>query len=167
MKCPACRHQLSPITADKFQLWGCRTFCGGLWMTGKLFRNIRQADASTLTELLEVNLSPGSMAGAQDKRTCPSCNGIAMMRHRAKPDSAVEVDECGSCGGIWLDGNELAQIFGLPVILESAVNTPNANELSHGDEELEHLQGNVSHDVAYDLLLEPKMQWFTDIRDIL
>lgn len=33
-----------------------------------------------------------------------------MMRHFYSPRRRVEVDECPSCGGVWLDAGELALI---------------------------------------------------------
>ncbi|MBY5990899.1 zf-TFIIB domain-containing protein [Ferrimonas balearica] len=33
-----------------------------------------------------------------------------MIRRHCEPTSAVEIDECPRCGGIWLDSGELEQI---------------------------------------------------------
>jgi Zn-finger nucleic acid-binding protein len=33
-----------------------------------------------------------------------------MLQHKFSPSKPVIVDECPSCGGVWLDGGELAEI---------------------------------------------------------
>lgn len=111
MDCPACNLDLSPITVDCFDIAACRTGCGGVWLDGFAYRKIRLAPLPTQTRLAELNQSVRCQAGPFPKRTCPACATVIMMRHLAKPGSVVEVDECCQCGGIWLDGNELAQIL--------------------------------------------------------
>lgn len=41
---------------------------------------------------------------------CPKCPSIVMMRRYFSPLKAVEIDECPSCAGIWLDSGELSKI---------------------------------------------------------
>jgi Zn-finger nucleic acid-binding protein len=41
---------------------------------------------------------------------CPKCPSIVMMRRYFSPLKAVEIDECPSCAGIWLDNGELEKI---------------------------------------------------------
>jgi Zn-finger nucleic acid-binding protein len=59
--------------------------------------------------LMSVEFNPGAVA-IQDRRSCPRCPGVVMMQHKFRPDKPVIVDECPSCGGMWLDGGELAEI---------------------------------------------------------
>ena len=41
---------------------------------------------------------------------CPKCKKVVMMRRFFSPLKVVEIDECPSCAGIWLDSGELAKI---------------------------------------------------------
>ena len=41
---------------------------------------------------------------------CPKCKKEVMMRRFFSPLKVVEIDECPSCAGIWLDSGELAKI---------------------------------------------------------
>jgi hypothetical protein len=41
---------------------------------------------------------------------CSQCPSIVMMRRYFSPLKAVEIDECPSCAGIWLDSGELSKI---------------------------------------------------------
>ena len=38
---------------------------------------------------------------------CPKCQKAMATRTRDE----IEVDVCGQCGGVWLDGGELAKIL--------------------------------------------------------
>jgi len=42
----------------------------------------------------------------ENKRDCPCCEGITMMRHFASVNREIEVDECAKCGGFFLDYGE-------------------------------------------------------------
>jgi Zn-finger nucleic acid-binding protein len=44
------------------------------------------------------------------KRECPRCSGVKLHRHFFSAKRRVEVDQCPSCGGYWLDAGELAMI---------------------------------------------------------
>ncbi len=44
------------------------------------------------------------------RRKCPKCKDIIMMRHFYSVKKEVEVDECPSCAGFWLDYGELGRI---------------------------------------------------------
>lgn len=47
----------------------------------------------------------------QSKRyTCPSCANIIMMRRYLDTIEDVLVDECSSCGGFWLNGDDLEEM---------------------------------------------------------
>lgn len=41
---------------------------------------------------------------------CPKCPDVVMMRRFFTPLHVVEIDECPSCAGIWLDPTELNKI---------------------------------------------------------
>jgi rubrerythrin len=49
---------------------------------------------------------PGAETGAAGLDRCPKC-GVQLQR---REQHRVEVDECPSCGGIWLDRGELEEI---------------------------------------------------------
>ena len=44
---------------------------------------------------------------------CPKCDDVVMMRHFFSVKKGVEVDECPSCAGFWLDTGELREIRSL------------------------------------------------------
>ena len=60
--------------------------------------------------LLHIKREKNIHVDATRRRNCPHCVDIKLMRHLFSPKSRVEVDECPSCGGYWLDDGELAKI---------------------------------------------------------
>ena len=63
--------------------------------------------------LLDIDRDETIKVDHGKKRDCPKCDQIVMMRHFFSVKKDVGIDECGSCGGIWLDVGELGRIRSL------------------------------------------------------
>ena len=108
MKCPACGNTLEIKTGQAVKLDVCTNGCAGIWFDNyelaKFDEPFEPAD-----ELLELEPQQGATVDPA-RRQCPKCDNITMLRHFFSVKHEVEVDECQSCGGIWLDHGELAAI---------------------------------------------------------
>jgi Zn-finger nucleic acid-binding protein len=60
--------------------------------------------------LLDIARDPNVAVDQAQKRRCPKCDDIVMMRFCYSPKRRVTVDHCGECGGFWLDAGELRTI---------------------------------------------------------
>jgi hypothetical protein len=69
----------------------------------------KQRDQELLDKLRE-NLGEEAEAAAQvaAQGRCPKCGACLTVREQ----QGVEVDECPSCGGVWLDSGELEKLAG-------------------------------------------------------
>jgi Zn-finger nucleic acid-binding protein len=47
---------------------------------------------------------------ASRPRNCPRCQGIQLKRVLLNPGSEVQIDECPSCDGCWLDERQLGRL---------------------------------------------------------
>ena len=112
MKCPACSNTLSEIQAGGITVDVCRDGCGGIWFDRAELQRLDDKAEAAGESLLHVNRRAGVPIDAKAPRTCPRCAGVVMMRHCYSRRREVEIDECGGCGGIWLDDGELAVIRG-------------------------------------------------------
>ncbi|MEJ2648278.1 MAG: zf-TFIIB domain-containing protein [Sedimentisphaerales bacterium] len=110
MNCPACNNELSEMIVSGITVDVCKGGCGGIWFDNYELEKFSEARDSSGEELLNVEKNPGIVVDYIKKRICPKCNGIVMMRHFWSVKRQVEVDECPSCGGFWLDAGELAKI---------------------------------------------------------
>jgi len=110
MNCPACGRVLAEITVSGLAVDVCRGGCGGIWFDQLELAKVDDQEETAGAELLDIQRDPSAKVDAKARRHCPKCREITMLRHFYGPKQKVEVDECGKCGGIWLDAGELAAI---------------------------------------------------------
>ncbi len=113
MKCPACQHVLTEVKAGDIKVDVCQGGCGGVWFDNFELEKVDEQHEHAGESLLDVERDPKVKLRLDEKRPCPRCSGIKMMKHFFSLKRKVEVDECASCGGIWLDAGELRDIRGL------------------------------------------------------
>ncbi len=124
MNCPRCQLELVPGDVQGVEVARCRD-CGGIWFDEEGFRAAKElADPSVAW--LEVDLwkEHERFALGSRKEACPQCDGtMAALRYG---DTAVEIDVCPACRGIWLDAGEFENVL---VALEREVARMPAREL--------------------------------------
>jgi Zn-finger nucleic acid-binding protein len=108
MNCPACTAQLAALSVEGLIVDVCRG-CGGIWFDNFELDKVDEAHESLGNALVAFEFG-GAHPLISGKRACPKCLGITMLQHRFSPDKPVMIDECPACGGVWLDGGELAEI---------------------------------------------------------
>jgi Zn-finger nucleic acid-binding protein len=85
----------------------CEGGCGGLWFDWLELKKVDEQHEAVGQSLLDAPRDPSVVVDHESKRDCPHCDGITMMRHFTSVNRDVEVDECGACGGVFLDHGEL------------------------------------------------------------
>lgn len=110
MICPACGNDLTAMDVAGVQLDVCQGGCGGAWFDKHELLKMDEPDESAGDLLMGVERDETITVDHTGKRPCPRCKGVTMMRHFYSLKHEVEVDECASCGGMWLDQGELAMI---------------------------------------------------------
>jgi uncharacterized protein len=110
MNCPVCAATLTPVKAGAITVDVCLGGCGGIWFDNFEIKKFDQPWESEGEMLVTLKKREDLAIDYDQRRTCPHCPGIVMMRHFYSPRRRVEVDECPSCGGMWLDAGELALI---------------------------------------------------------
>ena len=113
MKCPACANEMSTMVVEDISVDVCDAGCGGIWFDRFELNKVDEPHESAGAKLVE--LTPDSKAAVDQnaKRQCPKCENVVMMRHFFSVKKEVQVDECPSCTGIWLDHGELGKIRSL------------------------------------------------------
>ncbi|MFK8138477.1 MAG: zf-TFIIB domain-containing protein [Bdellovibrionales bacterium] len=106
MECPACGNQLSKEKVNNIELDVCKS-CSGIWFDNFEYEKIESIDWSNHSYIAIAHDSKGGIKPDR-VRECPKCDNIKLMRHYFSPDKSIEIDECGACGGIWLDQGEFA-----------------------------------------------------------
>jgi Zn-finger nucleic acid-binding protein len=109
MNCPACKKELATQNISGVLLNVCAEGCGGIWFDWpELSKFDEPQDAGQ--ELLTIEKNESQIVNQSRRYSCPHCSDIVMARHFIKVQEDVLVDECPSCGGLWLNGDELDEI---------------------------------------------------------
>jgi Zn-finger nucleic acid-binding protein len=110
MNCPVCANTLTSVRAGAVTVDLCVGGCGGIWFDQFELQKLDGPDEPAGDLLGNVRRRADLQIDPSQRRHCPRCNDIVMMRHFYSPLRRVEVDECPNCGGYWLDAGELALI---------------------------------------------------------
>lgn len=110
MKCPACGKELTTINTGGVEVDVCQDGCGGIWFDTYEFKKFDEPYEQAGEKLLDVARDPDVSIDLSKQRNCPRCGNTPMMRHFYSVKKQMELDECPSCGGIWLDTGELSTI---------------------------------------------------------
>ena len=112
MECPACGRALQQMTVGNLALDVCQGGCGGIWFDNFELEKVDEKHEAAGEPLLGVERDEAIAVDLSQRRHCPKCENIVMLRHYFGVAEDVEIDECAGCGGIWLDHGELARIRG-------------------------------------------------------
>ncbi|MCI0654264.1 MAG: zf-TFIIB domain-containing protein [Methylococcaceae bacterium] len=88
----------------------CQGGCGGIWFDQFELKKLDETHEHEGEELLSVERDPTASVDHGVRRHCPKCESTLMMRHFFSVKRGVEVDECQTCAGYWLDQGELGRI---------------------------------------------------------
>ncbi len=108
--CPACKTKMEKvITKHGIIVDICTNGCGGIWFDNRelgKFTNITES----ISEIEDsVKNKTFNVTETEKIRKCPVCQNN-MVKHKACGGSDVEIDDCYSCGGKFLDFGELERI---------------------------------------------------------
>jgi Zn-finger nucleic acid-binding protein len=110
MKCPACGTPMEEMSVDNIKLDVCTRGCGGVWFDRFELQRVDESHESAGERLLDLETEPNVVVDHTKKRKCPRCKDVVLMRHYFSVKKEIEVDECPSCAGVWVDSGELRKI---------------------------------------------------------
>ena len=110
MKCPACGNMLTLMVAGDVTVNVCENGCGGIWFDWFELDKLDEPHESVGALLLDVKRREDVQIDETRKRMCPKCDDVVMRQHFFSVKKQVILDECPSCGGVWLDVGELGLI---------------------------------------------------------
>ena len=113
MNCPSCNRRLEEQTVSGITVDICAGGCAGIWFDQDELQKVNEQHEHAGESLLDVERDPGLTINVQERRNCPKCPSTVMMRHFSSVKRRVEIDECPTCAGFWLDCGELREIRSL------------------------------------------------------
>jgi Zn-finger nucleic acid-binding protein len=108
MKCPACKSPLREKGAGGMTVDVCYGGCGGIWFDATELERVSARAAATLHTIWQ---GPGANMKSTGPRVCPRCDPQVLERKWFSEARQVEIDECPTCRGIWLDAGEFTRIY--------------------------------------------------------
>ena len=114
IKCPACGCDMVKIFMPKtgVNLDVCVNGCGGIYFDNREFEKFDEPHEE-ISPLLEVFKNKTFKSVDENQtRYCPVC-GNTMIKNYSDFEKEVQVDECYSCGGKFLDYGEIMKIRSL------------------------------------------------------
>lgn len=111
LTCPACGKTMEKvfIPSEGINLDICTDGCGGIYFDNREFENFdeKNEDISVILEKLEGKSFEKPSENLT--RVCPNC-GTKMIKNHSSILKEIEIDDCYSCGGKFLDNAELIKI---------------------------------------------------------
>jgi len=109
--CPACGASLNLYTVFSMPFEGCPK-CKGIWLVKDELRKLKnKVEDGSLRWLNDEIENLEKTSAISTKRLCPQCKNARMVSVTFGK-SAVLIDWCQQCQGVWLDGGEFEAITG-------------------------------------------------------
>ena len=109
MNCPVCGKLMVEEDFGDVQVDVCKNGCKGIWFDWGELKRLDEKNEDLGRALDEALKSPRVNDEDRGPIKCPKCS-IAMHAHKYSSAKEVNVDECYSCGGFFLDSGELREI---------------------------------------------------------
>ncbi len=111
MNCPVCSQAMVEKDFGGVRVDVCQNGCKGIWFDWMELLKLDEKNEGLGNALEEALKYPRTNDGTRGRVGCPKC-GVPMHAHMYQSSKQVNVDECYSCGGFFLDSGELNAIRG-------------------------------------------------------
>lgn len=148
MKCPSCSAILSSIAVGDFTLDACSGGCGGVWFDkDELLKFDEKHEFPTSAILRLAKSRESNKVDATKIKYCPRCTAEVLVRQFIDPQREIEIDQCWSCSGVWLD---VGEINALRAQFETTEDRSKAVNL-YVDTKLDEIQQQMKRDTERDI----------------
>lgn len=109
--CPACGKKMEKIfiPSASMNVDICLNGCGGIYFDNREYKRVDEQHEDITPILEAIENKTFKPVNQEIKRTCPAC-GAKMVKNFSSANLAIQIDECYSCGGTFLDNGELQKI---------------------------------------------------------
>ena len=111
LNCPACGKEMEKvlIPSEGINLDICTEGCGGIYFDNREFSKFDEQHEDISEILAKLENKSFVRVDESQTRLCPNC-GAKMVKNYSSIKKSIEVDECYTCGGKFLDNSELVKI---------------------------------------------------------
>lgn len=111
LTCPACGKTLEKvfIPSQGINIDICTDGCGGIYFDNREFDKFDEKNEDISEILAKLEGKKFTTPSESMTRVCPNC-GAKMVKNHSSIQQKIEIDECYTCGGKFLDNKELVKI---------------------------------------------------------
>lgn len=108
LDCPACGKEMNKVFSSQegVNIDICLNGCGGIWFDNREFKKFDEADENIEEITDKIVDKVFEKTDSSLTRICPVCK-TKMVKNYSSVKKQIEIDECYSCGGKFLDNGEL------------------------------------------------------------
>lgn len=108
LKCPACQKDMTKVFVPKegVNIDICLDGCGGMWFDNRELKYFDEQDEKVDEIINAIKDKTFEPVDQSNQRSCPVC-GARMVKNFSSIKREIQIDECYSCGGKFLDNQEL------------------------------------------------------------
>ena len=110
MQCPKCSGNMQVVTVDDIDVDRC-TRCEGIWFDLREHDHLKEKHAAM--EIDTGDPEQGERYDEQRDIICPRCD-VKIIKLKF-PGQDINYEQCGQCGGVFLDAGEFTEWAGLPI----------------------------------------------------
>ncbi len=109
--CPACGCEMEKVYSNEHDIYVdiCTKGCGGMFFDNRELKKFDEGREDINFILSAINNKEFKRVDTTEQRTCPVCSAI-MVKNHTDFSGEIEIDECYSCGGVFLDNGELLKL---------------------------------------------------------
>ena len=121
--CPACKKPMKKIFVPSaaMNVDICVDGCGGIYFDRREFKRVDEQNEDITPILEAIENKTFQYVSQEIKRECPNC-GAMMVKNYTSANFNIQLDECYSCGGTFLDNGELQKIRESKIDAENKTN---------------------------------------------
>lgn len=111
IKCPACQKVMKKVFVPKegVNVDICIDGCGGMFFDNRELKYFDETSEGIDEILTAIEGKTFEKVNQENFRSCPAC-GARMVKNYTSVKKQVQIDECYSCGGKFLDAGELQSL---------------------------------------------------------
>ena len=111
ISCPACGKEMKKVLIESANcnIDICVDGCGGIFFDNRELKKFDEQNENTDAITAQYKSKNYQKVNEHKQRICPVCESI-MVKHYTDSKKEIEIDECYTCGAIFLDYNELDAI---------------------------------------------------------
>mgnify|MGYP004452149587 CR=1 FL=1 len=138
LRCPACGKEMQKIfiPSEGVNIDICTEGCGGIFFDNREFQMFDEQHENIDEIIKAVENKEFAPVDESLPRYCPAC-GAKMVKNYSSIKKQIQIDECYSCGGKFLDHGELSEI-----------RAEYANEADRRADTMKYLYNEVGMDLA-------------------